>query len=211
MPVFSDLETRVTQPPFDQAAFDAQLPACQTVAQQMPLVHVTGERRPFEQTMAKEPWLVPTSADTDYYTEDTRRAEGLLGLPRSAYFYAGRACQRFGNLALAFSPQCDAQHAGSATPLDSGGLMHPSRHIKLRLAPTDGDAQRAAYGQQSLTAFTARLPGGMFSPRSWPPISSRRSITGRAGQNRGILKACTSLTTIGGRGRSRSAFTSRRP
>jgi hypothetical protein len=79
----------------------------------------------------------------------TRRAEDLLGLSRSAYFYAGRAHPAFGNSAMAFAADCQAAHTGSATPFDTGGLMHPRRVIKLQLLPADGDGERAQYGKDS--------------------------------------------------------------
>jgi len=72
-----------------------------------------------------------------------------FGLPRSAYFYAGRAHPSFGNVALAFAADCETGHTGSATPFDTGGLLHPRRPIRLGLVPADGDAERAQYGKDS--------------------------------------------------------------
>ena len=100
MPVFTDLETRVSRAPFDRGAYERQLPGCAAVADRMPLVHVSGTGRAFEATAAGAAQVIPTSEDAEYYTDDTRRAEDLLGEPRSAYFYAGRAHPRFGNVAL---------------------------------------------------------------------------------------------------------------
>src|SRR5262249_3094758 len=90
-----------------------------------------------------------TSADAIYYTDFTRRAEDLLGLGRSAYFYAGRAHPSFGCVAFAFGPSCEAEHAGSVTPFDTGGLVHPPRFIRIRLGPSDGEAELVLYAQSS--------------------------------------------------------------
>jgi hypothetical protein len=150
MAVFTDLERRVSASPFDMLGCARRLSACQSVAQRIPLVHVSGRERPFETTVNSSSHAIPTSEDTAYYTELTRRAEDLLGLPRSAYFYAGRAHPAFGNVAMAFAADCQADHTGSATPFDTGGLMHPGRPVKLRLEPTDGEAERAQYGKDSV-------------------------------------------------------------
>lgn len=149
MAVFTDLDHRVTNPPFDSATYDRQLPVCRKVAQRIALVHVTGRGKPVEMTVESPPHEIPTSADPQYCTDITRRAEVLLGLPPSAYFYAGRAHPDFGSVALAFAAGCEAAHTGSATPFDTGGLMHPRRFIKVRLNPTDGEAERVAYGRSS--------------------------------------------------------------
>ena len=149
MTVFSDLDNRVTSAPFDRTAYEHRLPACRAVAERIPLVHVTGRGRAFESTASSSSQEIPTSVDTEYYSDETRRAEGLLGVPPSAYLYAGRAHPVFGNMALGFAAGCEAPHSGSATPFDTGGLMHPRRHIKVRLTPDDGDAQRAEYAKAS--------------------------------------------------------------
>jgi hypothetical protein len=114
----------------------------------MYLVHTTGKGRIFDDTITGFAHI-PTSADLDYYTDDTRKAEDSLELPRSAYFYAGRACEEFGNVAMAFAPDCQANHTGSATPFDTGGLMHAKRHIKVRLPTTDDTLGRVQYGKAS--------------------------------------------------------------
>ena len=153
MPVFTNLAARAAGPPFDQAAYHANLSACENIAAKMPLVHTTGRGRSFDQTVVKSPGVVPTSQDTGYYSDGTRNAEKSLGLPPSAYFYAGRAHKDFGNVAMAFSPTCEAGHAGSVTPFDTGGLMN--RKIALKLDPSDGEAERIAYGQASELSLNA--------------------------------------------------------
>jgi hypothetical protein len=150
MPVFTDLDDRVRASPFDTVDYDRRRPACRELARRIALVHVTGWRRPFEMTVENAPFGIPTSADTEYCSDHTRRAEDLLRLSRSAYFYAGRAHPSFGSVALAFAPVCETSHTGSVTPFDTGGLMHSNlaNQIRLRLDP-DGEAERIAYGRSS--------------------------------------------------------------
>ena len=149
MTVFADLESRVASAPFDPTAYQRRLPACRAVAERVPLVHVTGKGRAFDTMATTSSQKIPTSVDTEYYSDQTRRAEQLLGLPPSSYFYAGRAHPSFGNVGLGFDAGCEAPHSGSATPFDTGGLMHPDRHITVRLTPDDGEAERAEYAKSS--------------------------------------------------------------
>ncbi len=149
MPVFTDLDERLAGPSFDSDAYNRQLPGCRNVAERIPLVHVTGGKRPFLTTVETRPQQIPTSNDREYYSDRTRRAEGLLGLSPSAYFYAGRAHPDFGSVALAFAPSCEKGHIGSASPFDTGGLLHEKRYINVQLDPEDSEAERAAYGRAS--------------------------------------------------------------
>jgi hypothetical protein len=151
MAVFTDLDNRVNAAPFDTAAYNRRLLHCRNVGQRIALVHVSGRARPFETTVVDGPFEIPTSDDVGYCTDFTRRAEDLLGLSRSAYFYAGRAHPSFGSVALAFAADCEAGHTGSVTPFDTGGLVHPdpAKRIKLRLNPSDGEAERVEYGRSS--------------------------------------------------------------
>ncbi len=155
MPVFADLDIRVNDSPFDRAAYDRRLPVCHEVARRMALVHVTGGKRALEATIVRTPQEIPTSSDPGYCTEDTRSAEDLLGMPRCVYFYAGRAHPAFGNAAIAFPAECESKHAGSATPFDTGGLVHRNRYLKVRLDPTDGPVERVEYGRASEIPFGA--------------------------------------------------------
>jgi hypothetical protein len=149
MAVFTNLDNRVTDPPFDTALYDHQLPRCRTVARRVALVHVSGRERAIETTIEKPPYEIPTSDDHRYCTDFTRRAEALLGLRPSAYFYAGRAHPSFGSMALAFAAGCEDTHTGSVTPFDTGGLLHPKRPIRVRLVPSDGEAERVEFGRSS--------------------------------------------------------------
>ncbi|MGH8582232.1 MAG: hypothetical protein ACREWG_05475, partial [Gammaproteobacteria bacterium] len=145
MAIFTDLDTRVTAAPFDTRAYEHGLPNCRAIARRIPLVHVSGRARPFHETVRDPPHEIPTSEDAQYCTDDTRRAESLLRLSPSAYFYAGRAHPAFGDVALAFPASLEINHTGSATPFDTGGLVHPNRYMKIRLSPADGEAERVQY------------------------------------------------------------------
>jgi len=154
VPVFSDLETRVTEAPFDREAYERRLPGARDVADRVHLVHVSGVGKDgkgiaFDSIIQNPPQEIPTSDDLEYYDDSTRCAEKLLGLAPSGYFYAGRAHPDFGNVALAFAPECEANHTGSATPFDTGGLLHPSRYIKVKFDPNDDEAERVRYGKAS--------------------------------------------------------------
>ncbi len=92
MPVFTDLEKRVNEAPFDSRAYQRRLPECQEIAQSMPLVHVTGHQRPFQSTVQAPPHEIPTSEDDDYYSDLTRSAEDrtTTGVPGRSRFVSPR-------------------------------------------------------------------------------------------------------------------------
>jgi len=140
MPVFTDLETRIQAPPFSEANFRQRLPGSTNVASAVPLIHVDGR---FETIIENPPHEIPTAE-----SPSSQRAEDALGYSRSVYYYAGRACPRFGNVALAFAPGCEVGRSGSVTPFDSGGLVHPKKYIKVKLEPDDAPS-RVAYGKAS--------------------------------------------------------------
>jgi hypothetical protein len=119
------------------------------MSERIALVHVTGGRIPFLSVVQSSPHEILAPDHAGGSSDSTRRAEELLGSPRSVYFYAGRAHPKFGSVALAFLPGCEENHTGSAAPFDTGGLMHPDRRIRLRLLPADGDAERAEYCRAS--------------------------------------------------------------
>jgi hypothetical protein len=152
MPVFTDLDDRVGNLPFDAAAYRRRLPRCREVASRVPLLHACGRGRPFEVILDDAPHEIVTSENHPNPDADTRSAEARLRLPPSAYFYAGRA-HPFGSVALAFDPTCEQTHTGSATPFDTGGLLHAVRKIGVRLSPTDGEAERVEYGRSSEIAL----------------------------------------------------------
>lgn len=116
------------------------------VARKVPLVHVDAN---VIDLIENPPHQIPTYA-TGGKSKNTHRTETLLALGPSAYFYAGRAHPQFGNTALAFAAGCEAGHTGSASPFDTGGLLSSPPHLKIRLNPTDGEAERVEFGMASL-------------------------------------------------------------
>lgn len=146
MPVLTDLETRIKNAPFSEADYRQRLPRSQEVAKATPLIHVDGR---FEAILATPPHVLPTAESLG-----TQSAEDALGYERSVYFFAGRACPRFGNVAIAFAPSCEANHSGSVTPFDSGGMVHPNKYIKVTLQPDDELPSRVRYGIDSTIPLT---------------------------------------------------------
>ena len=160
MPVFTDLDDRVKEVPFDLAEYDRRLPACRELAQRIALLHVTGRERPFETTVDNAPFEIPTSADFGYCTGHTRRAEDCSTFCVLLISTPVALTPSFGWVALAFAPACETSHTGSVTPFDTGGLMNsnPAHKIRLRLDP-DGDAERIAYGRSSEIPLAAMARG----------------------------------------------------
>jgi len=146
MPVLTDLKTRIQTAPFSEADYRKRLPRSEEVAKATPLVHVDGR---FEAILATAPHELPTAESTN-----TKNAEVALGYPPSVYFFAGRACPRFGNVAIAFAPSCEAIHSGSVTPFDSGGMVHPNKYIEVKLQPDAELPSRVQYGKASTILLT---------------------------------------------------------
>src|SRR5262249_31795738 len=152
MPPGTNLEQRIANDPDWSASFQNRLPKATEVANGIPLVHVTGVRpgskresgTGFERLLRIEAPEIPTSADLHYCSNETRQTEDSLGLRRSVYFYAGRACEDFGDVALAFGPECERGHNGSASPFDTGGLLNG--RIKANIPASE----RAAVGRDSV-------------------------------------------------------------
>lgn len=156
MPILTDLDQRLQRPPFDAEQYQSRLPAAQSVAERIHLVHVTGaltdkeEWNVFISIVSETPHEIPTSEHTIYCSDETRQAEDALGLARSVYFYAGRAHPSFGNIAMVFGADCQQDRNGSATPFDTGGFVwQPTPHVKVRLEPNDELTERVRYCRHS--------------------------------------------------------------
>lgn len=78
------------------------------------LVHVTK----LGKLMASE-GVLKTSKDKG--SPDTIECEKNFSFPPSLYFYAGRACPSFGDVAFVFRPGIEGRHNGDANPFDTGG------------------------------------------------------------------------------------------
>ena len=103
-----------------------------------------------EVMLENPPHEIQTSVNHLDPDRHTRSVEERLGFAPCAYFYAGRAHPHFGSVAFAFDPRCELEHTGSATPFDTGGLLHPDVKLRLWLVPTDGEAERIEYGRSSV-------------------------------------------------------------
>jgi hypothetical protein len=149
MPALENLDERLRDNPQQEASFQRNLELARLIADRMPLVHVTGKGVPFVVTLSAVPSEIPTSEDLNYCSEATRRAENLLKLSHSVYFYAGRACDQFGDVAIAYAPSIEAGHTISVTPFDTGGLIHEERYIKCYLTTTADEAALIEFAKAS--------------------------------------------------------------
>jgi tetratricopeptide (TPR) repeat protein len=155
MPALENLDERLRDNPEQEASFRRNLELARLIADRMPLVHVTGKGVPFVVTLSAVPSEIPTSEDLNYCSEATRRAENLLNLSPSVYFYAGRACDDFGNVAIAYDPSVEADHTISVTPFDTGGLIHEKRLIKCTLNSATDEAALIEFAKASEVAADA--------------------------------------------------------
>jgi hypothetical protein len=155
MPALKNLDERLKDNPEQALSFQQNLALAHSIAHRMPLVHVTGKGVPFEVTLSAVPSEIPTSKDLNYCSEATRRAENLLNLSPSVYFYAGRACDDFGNVAIAYDPSVEADHTISVTPFDTGGLIHEKRLIKCTLNSATDEAALIEFAKASELAADA--------------------------------------------------------
>jgi hypothetical protein len=133
----------------------------QAVADRIHLIHVTHGRlgRPTVADLVGA-GEIPTSEESQGYCgPGTRFVEEQVGYPPSVYFYAGRACPGYGQVALAFAPACEQGRVHSATPFGTGGLIKQdlSSAFHLKLQP-DGLEQRVAYCKTS-TVEAKQEPG----------------------------------------------------
>ena len=150
MPALASLPHLLSNNPAQAASFSRNESQARHLAGQVHLIHVSAPKEvPFDELLTVSPHAIPTSDHPLYYSDATRRAEDLLGLFRSAYFYAGRACPAFGDVALAFEPSIENGHTVSVSPIDTGGLVHEKRYIKCTLAGQDEDTARAEFGKAS--------------------------------------------------------------
>jgi len=171
MPALSGLQNQMSMNPTQRESFDRNEAHARKIAKMVHLVHVSSTNEvSFDELLTEPPHSIPTSDHASYCSDATRRAEDLLGLARSAYFYAGRACPAFGDLALAFEPSIENGHTVSVSSIDTGGLVHPKRYIKCEVAGTDEDAARIEFGKECEVKGSdwrgefARFLAGYFEP-----------------------------------------------
>lgn len=173
MPALTDLDSRMESNPDWLETYLKNLPEGESIAKKVCLVHVSGNpaRKSFYRLVSTPPHEIPTSEVPDYCSDDTRECEDKGGLPRSVYFYAGRAHERFGEIALALEPEFEDGHTGSVTPFDTGGLLSRNGSIATNL-PDRKDATLRAFVKASEIEFDkwrtqfARYLAAYFSPIS---------------------------------------------
>lgn len=177
MPALSGLQNQMSMNPTQRESFDRNEAHARKIAKMVHLVHVSSTNEvSFDELLTEPPHSIPTSDHASYCSDATRRAEDLLGLARSAYFYAGRACPAFGDLALAFGPSAEVGRTVSVSSIDTGGLVHSNRYIKCEVTGADEDAARVEFGK----ARNIKEPDcEASSPGFWLDILSRWPIIGR--------------------------------
>jgi len=147
MAALTDIENRIHLDRVWKRDFDANRENAESVAQSIPILHVTSFESLLSVVLNQPLELVPSREGSEESAR-TVRAEDALGLERSLYFYSGRAFPGFGDVALAFEAGCEDDHTGSATPFDTGGLF--AGHIKTNLPSNDPLVLRA-FTQESLS------------------------------------------------------------
>jgi hypothetical protein len=144
MGVWDDLDARVSATLDWKTIYDNNLLLASRIASRVPVVHVIAR------TMTPEDcWTLVTddgSLSLANPNPNTITAERELLLPRSVYFYAGRAYPGVGGIALAFDPSVDLLHTGSITPFDTGGLVCG----KVKSLKWMSDVERIEYGRRSI-------------------------------------------------------------
>ena len=174
-------------------------------------MHVTAHREESLRRLLAPPFELRRS-DPAWSSPNTLQAEDELGLGRCLYFYAGRAMPQFGHVGFAFPPGCEDGHTGSATPCDTGGLVHGGIKLRIRRKATlkkFHDMHRISlwewrrkFCQYILTCFThisdyfsrdgrpcsCKKAFGIHDPENDNEVRSW-SFEVRFGENHGILDA----------------------
>ena len=164
MPPLSDLNDRLATAGTEiRQRFEINLRSATPIADKVPLVHVI-RGTDLLRFLSQTPCEIPTS-DSGYCHDGTRAAEDEFGLGRCVYFYAGKAHPDFGNVAMAFSPDCEASHKnGSATPFDTGGLWHSFITPNLCSGISKEFCRQALISLSDWRAELARFLAAYFSP-----------------------------------------------
>ena len=121
MPALKDIHERIESDPIWAEQYKNSVEQARGVADRLPLVHVTAAGSFLELMSEGDQQLMPSQSGRRSQT--TRESEESIGWEPCIYFYAGRAWPEFGEIALAYSGECEDGQEGSATPFDSGGLI----------------------------------------------------------------------------------------
>jgi hypothetical protein len=152
MPALTLLNARIRSDSAWQSRYTANLPAAETTAKTIPLLHVTSAGSFFKIVLEPAQELLPTTESSAYLPSRTLDAENMLDLGHCLYFYAGRACRNYGDIAFAFAPGSESNHSGSATPFDTGGLAFG--HIRASL-PDHSPTTLSQFTRESLLELSA--------------------------------------------------------
>ena len=116
MPVLDEIDSRIRKDSEWRRTAKAARKPSRITAMQIPLVHVTGKPHfPFLRLCTNYDGRIPTSDGADYCSPATRQKEDEFGFGRSLYFYAGRAHEDYGDVALGFGASVEEGHSGSVT------------------------------------------------------------------------------------------------
>ena len=148
-----------------QKAYNDNIDSFSEVAANIPLLHTSGNetrhRISFDEILFSENPVLPTSEEKNRYcSEDTRDYEDILGLGRCLYFYAGRAHPSFGQIVLAFEPNIESKHTGSATPFDTGGVVNDK--IQTNIKNFNDEAKKKFAQKYTSTLGRWRIDFGIY-------------------------------------------------
>lgn len=121
MPALTYLYSRLQEDDAWSRFYNERIDQAKAAADKIPLVHVTTGENFLQIILNDPPELLPSVRGRS--KPKTLAAEGTVSLPPSVYFYAGRAYEDHGDVALAFDGECHTCHTGAATPFDTGGLV----------------------------------------------------------------------------------------
>lgn len=179
MSAFTDLEKHIKSDPAWEATYTTNFTEARVISENVHLVHVSGNetRISFEEILSLGHMLPTSAAEYAYCSDDTREAERRLGLPHCVYFYAGRAHESFGIVALAFNVDIEELKSGSATPFDTGGLV--GKYIKWNLPDYDEKTLQHFLGDSLFDLSEWRQKFAVFLAAYFSPLTSYWSNTDR--------------------------------
>ena len=178
MPALTNIATRLKEDPDWRKQYKHHRLQARRIARRIHLIHVSGnpDRVPFCQLLSVPPHEIPTSDEAAAYcSPHTRETEDNFGLPRSVYFYAGRAHHTFGKIALIFEADSEQAREGSATPFDTGG-MHKGL-INVSLADKELQTLKDFVTDSTLTLAEWRKAFARYLAAYFAPLSTYWSGT----------------------------------
>jgi len=184
MPALDKIENRLHDNLDWHASYNTNLASAGKIAEQIQIVHVLGNPSTFFSNFSSWPPTLSPTDDTNARSRPrTVKTEDAFNLGRCVYFYAGRAFPVSGGMAFAFSPVAEANHEGSVTPFDTGGLycddffkpyihMTPSKDAHSRKAFCQASMIPLAIWRKRFADFLAVYfspLAGYWEGRPWKP------------------------------------------